>query len=202
MPRPKNPDVDERAFFAKIYQGDDIARLVMADWLDERGKPGDRRRAEWARLIVALHSVHDELRWLDRGRSYGEVGIYPLSHRYFELDREMARIKSAISTIARRTSQLYPLTEDRRQPIKLSGFECPYPVWEASEIAPHFCGQIRLLSLPLVPDVKRYLTARWPLVTRWGHHPRELTLEEKSVWAEHLPIELHQVEQRKAEGTR
>lgn len=31
---------------------DDAARLVYADWLEERGQPGDRERAEWIRWVV------------------------------------------------------------------------------------------------------------------------------------------------------
>jgi uncharacterized protein (TIGR02996 family) len=42
-------DSDDTVFLAAIATGDDTARLVYADWLDENGDP---RRAEYVRFQV------------------------------------------------------------------------------------------------------------------------------------------------------
>lgn len=47
---------DERAMLAAVCAdpGDDTVRLAYADWLDERGQPGDADRAEFIRVQVEL----------------------------------------------------------------------------------------------------------------------------------------------------
>lgn len=42
-----------------IAQGDDVSRLVYADWLDERGRP---ERAEWLRLLAAYATAPEPRR--------------------------------------------------------------------------------------------------------------------------------------------
>src|SRR5947208_282914 len=46
---------EEDAFIAAIVAEprDDTSRLVFADWLDDRGGPGDAARAEFIRLTVS-----------------------------------------------------------------------------------------------------------------------------------------------------
>jgi uncharacterized protein (TIGR02996 family) len=51
----------EDAFLADIVEhpSEDAPRLVYADWLDERGRPGDADRAEFIRLQCELVRLPD-----------------------------------------------------------------------------------------------------------------------------------------------
>jgi uncharacterized protein (TIGR02996 family) len=53
-------DPQEQAFLADIreHPEDDAPRLIFADWLEERGKPGDAARAEFIRVQCKLAVAH------------------------------------------------------------------------------------------------------------------------------------------------
>lgn len=75
-----SPEVE--AFIHAIRQAptDETARLVFADWLDERDLPNDRDAAAWLRLDVA---ATPELMAGREGDLY-RAGVWaPGSHRYF-----------------------------------------------------------------------------------------------------------------------
>lgn len=52
---------DEQALIAAIIASpdDDLPRIVLADFLDERGQPGDAARAEFIRLQVEIATLKD-----------------------------------------------------------------------------------------------------------------------------------------------
>jgi uncharacterized protein (TIGR02996 family) len=81
--------MSEPAFLeAIVAEPDELAhRLVYADWLDERGDPGDQARAEFIRAQIAraaLHPAHPDARALRRReeallRQYGAAWSAPVA---------------------------------------------------------------------------------------------------------------------------
>lgn len=93
---------DDEALLAGILQqpDEDLPRLVYADFLDERGAPGDAARAEFIRVQCALSAEQDEsrshlqlreklllstyyLNWLAPLRKKGEALQNPGTHGLF-----------------------------------------------------------------------------------------------------------------------